>query len=71
MNKKIISIFFLLVLSVSVLVTYIYFNQTNQTSAEEKQGYSTTETITGDEITEEIDNSLLDEDGEIEIGEMV
>jgi len=67
MNKKIISIFLLLIIFVSITVMYSYFNQ----STTEKQYENPVDTIDEDDIGNEIDNIFLEEDDEIEIGEMV
>ena len=68
MNKKIISIFFLLIILVSIAVAYNYFNQK---STEENQYNSSPKTVTESDIAREIDNAFLAEDDEVEIGEMV
>ena len=67
MKKKIISIFFLLIIFVSIALVYSYLNKT---STDEKQYDSPIETITEENVAEEIDNLFVEED-EIEIGEMV
>lgn len=66
MNKKIMSIFFLLIIVISIAVTYSYFSQ----STTEKQ-YDSPIDINEDDIGNEIDNLFLEEDDEIEIGEMI
>lgn len=68
MNKKIISLFFLLILMVSIAFTYIYFNQIG---SEEKQYDSSSKTISDDDVANEIDDMFIDEEDELEIGEMV
>ncbi|MCK4332936.1 MAG: hypothetical protein KAV40_05090 [Thermoplasmatales archaeon] len=68
MDKKIISIFFLLIIFVSIAVTYSYFNQS---ITKEKQYDSSIETIDEEDIVNEIDNIFIEEDDEIEIGEMI
>ncbi len=68
MDKKLISIFFLFIILVSVMVMYSYFNQS---TTEEKQYDGSTETINDEDIVNEIDEIFLGEDDEIEIGEMV
>lgn len=68
MNKKIISITFLLIIVVSVAIAYNYYNATDTS---EKQYDSPVETIDDNNVSEEIDNTFLEEDDEIEIGEMV
>ena len=68
MKKKIISIFFLLIIFVSIALGYSYLIKT---STDEKQYDSPIETITEENVAEEIDNLFVEEDDEIEIGEMV
>jgi len=68
MNKKIISIFFLLIILVSVVASYNYFSQS---STEEKQIDDSKDKIDDEAIGSEIDDSLIDEDYEVEIGEMI
>jgi len=67
MKKKIISIFFLLIIFVSIALVYSYLNKT---TTDEKQYESPIETITEENVSEEIDDLFVEED-EIEIGEMV
>jgi hypothetical protein len=68
MNKKIISLLFLLILLVSVTVSYAYFNQPSTSDADQTNtgGY-----IDDDTVSSEIDATLLDEDQGVEIGDMV
>jgi len=68
MNKKIISIFFLLIIVVAITITYRYFTQP---STEEKQYEYLLDSVDDKDISDEIDNLLIDEDYEVEIGEMV
>jgi len=68
MNKKIISIFFLLIILVSIALVYSYFSQK---STDENQYSSSPETLADSDIAGEIDNAFLAEDDEVEIGEMV
>ena len=67
MNKKIISIIFLLIVLISLALVYNYYKSAN----DEKQYDTTFDTIVEDDISEEIDNLFIEEDDEIEIGEMV
>ena len=68
MNKKIISLLFLLILLVTITVSYAYFNQPTT----EKKPYDDSNTSIDDtDITNEIDNTLIDENYKVEIGEMV
>jgi CHASE3 domain sensor protein len=67
MNKKIISIFFLLLIFISITMAYSYYTSNNN-----EQSYnSPIQTISENNITEEIDETFIEEDDEIEIGEMV
>jgi len=68
MNKKIISITFLLIILVSITLAY---NFCDTSSTDEKQYDSPVENIDENNISEEIDNTFLEEDDEIEIGEMI
>lgn len=68
MNKKIISIFFFLIIMVVITFTYSYFTQS---STEEKQYDYSIDSIDDKDISNEIDNLLIDENYELEIGEMV
>ena len=68
MNKKIISIFLLLIIIIVIAVSYSFFNQP---TTEEKQYEDFIGTINEEDLVNEIDNVFLDEDDEIEIGEMV
>jgi len=68
MNKKIISLLFLLILLVSVTVSYAYFNQPSTSDVDQTNtdGY-----IDDDTVSSEIDSTLLDEDQGVEIGDMI
>lgn len=68
MNKKIISIVFLLILMVSITITYVYFNQ-KQT--EETQYNGSGNTVNDEDVANEIDDMFIEEDEEIEIGDIV
>ncbi|MBN2599450.1 MAG: hypothetical protein JXA75_02830 [Candidatus Thermoplasmatota archaeon] len=67
MNKKILSLFFLLIVLVSVTVSYAYFNQTTNSEDHTDTG----DDIDNDTLNEEIDATLLDEDEDFEIGDMI
>lgn len=69
MNKKIISIFFLLIVLVSIVFAYSYYTQI--TTEEKPYEYSSMDSFDDNDISEEIDKLLIDEDYEVEIGEMV
>lgn len=68
MNKKIITVLFLLIILVSITLVYNYYDKT---SNDEKQYDSLTETISENDISDEIENSFIEEDDEIEIGDMI
>ena len=66
MKEKITAIIILIVVLSSVLILFSWLNQTPiEVNEEQTEGEST------EEILDEIDGSLLGEDDEIEIGEMV
>ena len=68
MNKKIISITFLLIVLLLIASVYnIYY----KTTSEEEKYDNPIETIDENNVSEEIDNTFLEEDDEIEIGEMI
>ena len=67
MNKKVISLLFLLILLVSVTVSYAYFNQPSTSDTQNDTG----DDLTGDAISSEIDLTLLDENQGVEIGDMI
>jgi len=70
MDKKIISICFLLIIVIAVTVTYIAFNQ--PFSIENQQNNVPADgDVTDEDISDEIDDFFISEDDEIEIGEMV
>ena len=68
MNKKIISITFLLIILLSIALVYNFYNKT---SPDEEKYDSPIETIDENNVSDEIDETFLEEDDEIEIGEMV
>lgn len=68
MNKKIISIFLLLIIMVVITFTYSYYTQSS--TVEKPYDYSI-DSIDDKDISDEIDNLLIDEDYEVEIGEMI
>jgi hypothetical protein len=70
MDKKIISLCFLLIIVIAVTVTYIASNQLS--SEEDQQNYVPVYgDVTDEDITDEINDIFISEDDEIEIGEMV
>ena len=68
MNKKVISILSLLIILLTLILVYRFYNEV---SDDGDQYTLPDETIDEDNITEEIDNIFLEEDDEIEIGDMV
>jgi len=68
MNKKIVSIVFLLIVMVSITITYVYFNQKE---ADEKKYDDSGKTVNDQDLANEIDDMFIEEDDEIEIGEIV
>jgi peptidoglycan hydrolase CwlO-like protein len=68
MNKKIISILFLLIVLISIALIYSYSNSAGD---DIKQYDSAADTIDENNIAEEIENLFIEEEDEIEIGEMI
>ena len=68
MNKKIMLIFFLLIILLSITLIYNFYDKI---STDEKHYDSPVEIIDENNVSEEIDNTFIEEDEEIEIGEMV
>lgn len=69
MDKKILSIFLLLIIVISATVLFVTLKQS--TSQEDQQEYSPAEDLSDENISNEIDDVFLSEDDEVEIGEMV
>ena len=67
MSKKIISLVVLLVLLLSMAATYIVINQ----KATEKENGLPEPKVSDDEINNEVNNAFLNENSEVNIGEMV
>ena len=68
MNKKIISLLFLLILLVSVTVSYAYFNQRSTT---DNRQTDTNSDIVDNTVSSEIDATFLEENQSVEIGDMI
>ena len=68
MDKKIASIAIILVILISATIAFVSFKQLETT--EDNQTYSG-EDITNDDISNEIDETFLSEDDEVEIGDMI
>jgi YbbR domain-containing protein len=68
MNKKIISLLFLLILFVSVTVSYAYFNQPSTTDNHQT---NTNGDVVDNAVSSEIDATLLNESQGIEIGDII
>lgn len=70
MDKKIISLCFLLIIVIAVTVTYVVSNQLPP--VESQQDYAPADgDVTDEDINDEINDIFISEDDEIEIGEMV
>ena len=70
MDKKIISLCFLLIIVIAVTVTYIASNQLS--SEENQQNYVPAyDGVADEDINDEINDMFISEDDEVEIGEMV
>jgi hypothetical protein len=70
MDKKIISLCFLLIIVIAVTVTYVVSNQLPP--VESQQDYVPADgDVTDEDINDEINDIFISEDDEIEIGEMV
>jgi len=69
MDKKILSIFLILVIVISTTVLFVTLKESS--SQEDQQDYSIGEDLTDEDISNEIDDAFLSEDDEIDIGEMV
>lgn len=68
MNKKITSLFFLLILLVAITLTYAYLSQPAQ---ENNSPTDSGSTVNDDTLKNEIDANFLDENQGIEIGDMI
>ncbi len=68
MNKKILSLLFLLILLVSVTISYAIFFQPSQENTYKADSESD---VDQDTFSSEVDSTFLDEDQEIEIGDMI
>lgn len=70
MEKKIISILFLLIILVSATIAFISFKQL--ASQDDNQTYSPDgDDVTDEEISNEIDDAFLSEGDEVEIGDVI
>ena len=69
MDKKILSIFLILVIVVSTTVLYVTLKE--PTYKEEQQDLPLGENPTDDDISNEIDDVFIQEDDEIDIGDMI
>jgi hypothetical protein len=69
MNKKILSIFIILVIIVSTTVLYVTLKVPN--SKEGQEEFSLGEGPTNEDISNEIDDTFLPKDDEIDIGDMI
>jgi len=69
MDKKIVSLSLILVILISLAAIYVVINQ--PALKEDKDDGAISTSITGEDISSEIDNVFLEEDDEIKIGEMI
>ena len=69
MDKKILSIFLILVIVVSTTVIYVALKE--PISYEDPQDYSLGEYPTDDDISNELDDVFISENDEIDIGDML
>jgi hypothetical protein len=68
MNKKITSIIFLFIIVISAVILYGYLSQPD---ADENKYNDSAETIDEEDIENEFNDFFLDEDDEVEIGDMI
>jgi len=68
MNKKITSLVFLLIIAISAVIIYGYLSQP---AADENEDKGSIGTIDEEDIENEFDDFFMDEDGEIEIGDII
>jgi len=69
MDKKILSLFIILVIVVSTTVLYVTLKE--PTYKEDQQDFSLGENPTNEDISNEIDDAFIPEDDELDIGEMI
>lgn len=67
MKKKVLAIIFVLITVFSIALVYNVY--TDESSKEDTTGYF--DGVTSDDVMNEINDSLLDEDDDVEIGEMI
>jgi len=68
-KKKILLLLFILIIIFSM--TLIYNVYTNEIGKENKTGGYSSNDVTSDEVMSEIDTVLLDENDDIEIGDLI
>jgi hypothetical protein len=68
MNKKILSLLLLLIVLITVTISYAYFSQPAVKDTNPSDGNGD---IDPDTFSSEVDSTFLDENEEIEIGEMI
>lgn len=68
MDKKIASIAIILLILISATIAFISFKQSE--TVEDNQTYSG-EDVTNEDISNEIDETFLSEEDEVEIGDMI
>ena len=57
-----------MIIIASIALAYNYFNQN---STDEKQYDSSNKTVNDSDVAGQVDDTFIEEDGEVEIGEMV
>lgn len=67
MKKKVLAIIFVLIIVFSIALVYNLY--TDESGKEDETGYF--DGVTSDDVMSEIEDSLLDEDDDVEIGEMI
>lgn len=70
MDKKILSIVFLLTIVIAVTATYVTYN-TLPASEEGADSSSSEDVVTNDDISDELDDMFIPEDEDVELGDMV
>jgi hypothetical protein len=68
MDKKFLSLFILLILFISMIIAVSYLYQSPET---DDQFENSIDSIDEGEIINELDNFFIDEEDEVEIGEMI
>jgi len=69
MDKKIITIFFLLIIVLSIAITFTTIKQSS--TQDDIEDYGSGEEITDEDLYDELNDLFLSEDDEVEIGDMI